>query len=77
MFWSIGGKQLPHSSNGLWAHVMLCHNYYDFMALGTPGERCLRYRQESCKESHGHDDVAIMTGRTMQPEHAVNLHVMP
>jgi hypothetical protein len=47
---------------GLRAHVMLCHNHYDLMAFTTPAEGQLRYRQDSRKLSHGHQDVAVLTG---------------
>ena len=42
----------------------------------TPGESPLRYRQDNRNVSHGHEDVAVKTESTLQPGHAVNLHVM-
>jgi hypothetical protein len=38
---------------------MLCHNHYDLMALVTPAESALRYRQENRKVSKRSADLRL------------------
>jgi hypothetical protein len=64
----------PRTSDSVSRHSSLLSH---LMAFTTPGESPLRCRQDSRKVSHNHENVAVIKGRTTQPGHAVNLHMMP
>jgi hypothetical protein len=56
---------------------MLRHNDYGLAAFTTPGESPLRYRQDNGKVSHGHENVAVIEERTLQPGRAINPYATP